>query len=342
MADRYPEQERYSRNGNGGGRYGREERWGEDEDWRGRGRRGRGARFQESEDFDEDRFGGDDRERMGGYGGGYGQDMGGYGQGVGGYGGGYGQGMSGQTYGGGYSSRSQWERDYGRQGGGYGQSQHGQGGYGQSGYGVQREQGGYYGQTGRGYGQSAEYGQQSSQRYGQGQSYGQDHGYAQGGYGLSSGQGYGGQSGYGQSGQGFGQSGYGQSGQPRYGQGMQSQHGEFGRQMGRHSGRGPKGYMRSDERIREDVNDRLTDDPDIDASEIEVKVSNCEVTLTGTVDGREAKRRAEECTESVSGVRNVQNNLRVQRGAESQQSGEDAARTGKRTGGGRSEGDKTQ
>ena len=41
---------------------------------------------------------------------------------------------------------------------------------------------------------------------------------------------------------------------------------------GPHRGRGPKGYTRSDERIREDVNDRLSDDPFVDASEIEVMV----------------------------------------------------------------------
>lgn len=79
-----------------------------------------------------------------------------------------------------------------------------------------------------------------------------------------------------------------------------------------HYGRGPKGYTRSDERIREDVSDRLTDDWRVDASNIEVSVSNGEVTLSGTVDSREAKRRAEDCVENVSGVRNVQNNIRVQ------------------------------
>jgi osmotically-inducible protein OsmY len=76
-------------------------------------------------------------------------------------------------------------------------------------------------------------------------------------------------------------------------------------------GRGPKNYTRSDDRIREDVNDRLSDDPFVDASEIEVQVSSCEVTLTGTVDSREAKRRAEDIAERVSGVKHVQNNLRV-------------------------------
>lgn len=76
-------------------------------------------------------------------------------------------------------------------------------------------------------------------------------------------------------------------------------------------GRGPKGYRRSDERIREDVNDRLGDDYYIDASDIEVMVSNTEVTLTGTVQNRNDKRRAEDIAESVSGVSNVENRLRV-------------------------------
>ncbi|MGE0310064.1 MAG: BON domain-containing protein [Lautropia sp.] len=78
-----------------------------------------------------------------------------------------------------------------------------------------------------------------------------------------------------------------------------------------HRGRGPRGYRRSDARILDDVNDRLTDDPLLDASDIEVSVSNAEVTLGGSVVARHAKRRAEDIAESVSGVTHVQNNLRV-------------------------------
>lgn len=80
---------------------------------------------------------------------------------------------------------------------------------------------------------------------------------------------------------------------------------------GEHSGRGPKGYRRSDDRIREDVSDRLTDDAWLDASDIEVLVAECEVTLVGTVNDRESKRRAEQLAEAISGVKHVQNNLRV-------------------------------
>lgn len=77
-----------------------------------------------------------------------------------------------------------------------------------------------------------------------------------------------------------------------------------------HRGRGPKNYSRSDERIREDVNDRLTENEWVDASEIEVSVEGGEVTLSGTVEDRRSKRRAEDCADAVSGVRHVQNNLR--------------------------------
>lgn len=80
---------------------------------------------------------------------------------------------------------------------------------------------------------------------------------------------------------------------------------------GEHRGRGPKGYQRSDQRILEDINDRLTDDSRLDASEIDVGVAGREVTLTGTVFSRSDKRRAEDIADAVSGVTHVQNNLRV-------------------------------
>lgn len=81
-----------------------------------------------------------------------------------------------------------------------------------------------------------------------------------------------------------------------------------------HRGRGPRGYVRSDHRIREDVNDRLTDDPHVDAADVEVTVHGGEVTLNGHVPHRSMKRRAEDIAESVSGVSHVQNNLRTGQG----------------------------
>ncbi|HYD99085.1 MAG TPA: BON domain-containing protein [Alphaproteobacteria bacterium] len=78
-----------------------------------------------------------------------------------------------------------------------------------------------------------------------------------------------------------------------------------------HRGRGPKNYVRSDARILEDVNDRLYDDPLLDASDLEVAVAGGEVTLTGHVASRIDKRRAEDLADDVSGVKHVQNNLRI-------------------------------
>lgn len=78
-----------------------------------------------------------------------------------------------------------------------------------------------------------------------------------------------------------------------------------------HRGKGPRNYSRSDDRIKEDINDRLSDDPFVDASDIDVTVSNGEVSLTGSVDHRSTKRRAEDLAEAVSGVKNVENRLRV-------------------------------
>ncbi len=83
------------------------------------------------------------------------------------------------------------------------------------------------------------------------------------------------------------------------------------READQHRGRGPKNYSRSDDRIRDDINDKLTDDGWLDASDVDVTVKDREVTLSGTVSDRNAKRRAEDVAEGVSGVSHVQNNLRV-------------------------------
>lgn len=83
-----------------------------------------------------------------------------------------------------------------------------------------------------------------------------------------------------------------------------------------HSGRGPSGYRRSDERIREDLNESLTWDRAVDASHIDVKVADGVVTLSGTVGNRRMKRRAEDLADSVRGVDDVHNQLRVSRGGD--------------------------
>lgn len=80
---------------------------------------------------------------------------------------------------------------------------------------------------------------------------------------------------------------------------------------GPHRGKGPKNYNRSVERIKEDASDRLADDSLVDASNIDLQVKDGELILSGTVCTRFEKRRAENLVENVSGVKNVQNNLRV-------------------------------
>lgn len=89
-----------------------------------------------------------------------------------------------------------------------------------------------------------------------------------------------------------------------YGPGRQSNGAGF-------RGKGPKDYKRSDERLTEDINERLTYDDDIDAGDISVAVADGEVTLSGTVHTRAEKRRAEDLADEVPGITHVQNNLRV-------------------------------
>lgn len=88
--------------------------------------------------------------------------------------------------------------------------------------------------------------------------------------------------------------------------------GNSGNQMS-HVGKGPKGWQRSDDRIREDVSEALARHAALDASDIEVQVANGEITLTGTVANRADKRTAEETAERVFGVSEVQNQIKLKK-----------------------------
>lgn len=88
-----------------------------------------------------------------------------------------------------------------------------------------------------------------------------------------------------------------------------------------HRGKGPKQYTRSDSRVLEDVNERLTEDDDVDASEIEVTCESGVITLQGSVPERWMKHRAEDIAESCSGVKDVENRIRVLRQGASTDSG---------------------
>lgn len=120
--------------------------------------------------------------------------------------------------------------------------------------------------------------------------------------------------------------GYGRDG---YGSGGQSRGGGF-------RGRGPKGYTRSDERITEHLCELLSDDDDVDASEISVEVRDGVATLSGTVEHRWMKHRAEDLAESCSGVKDVENRIRVVRGSQGSggQSGAGGAASGSSGGSG--------
>jgi hypothetical protein len=90
---------------------------------------------------------------------------------------------------------------------------------------------------------------------------------------------------------------------------------------GHRFGKAPKGYKRSDERIRDDVCDCIMRRGDIDASEVEVSVRDGEVVLTGFVYSRADKRAIEDLIDDVMGVLDIQNQLRVGPGVQQQQGG---------------------
>jgi osmotically-inducible protein OsmY len=78
-------------------------------------------------------------------------------------------------------------------------------------------------------------------------------------------------------------------------------------------GKGPKGFTRSDDRLKELICESLTDDHDVDASEVSVDVKDGKVTLSGTVAERRQKYLIEEFVEETGGVKEVENQLRVRK-----------------------------
>jgi hypothetical protein len=87
----------------------------------------------------------------------------------------------------------------------------------------------------------------------------------------------------------------------------------YAQQPPRIQGKNPKGYKRSDERIREDICDTLIDEWSLDASDVEVTVWEGEVTLVGSVTDRAQKHRIEMICDQVAGVLEIHNQIRVQR-----------------------------
>jgi osmotically-inducible protein OsmY len=82
---------------------------------------------------------------------------------------------------------------------------------------------------------------------------------------------------------------------------------------GSHRGKGPKDYRPSDERLRENICERLTDDPFIDATDIAISTANGEVTLSGSVESRRMKFLVEDLVAGMPGVSAVHNSIQIRR-----------------------------
>jgi hypothetical protein len=76
---------------------------------------------------------------------------------------------------------------------------------------------------------------------------------------------------------------------------------------------GPKGYQRSDERLREDISERLMEARQIDSSDVTVEVSAAKVVLEGTVPERRMKHAIEDLVDACPGVQDIDNRIRVRR-----------------------------
>lgn len=85
----------------------------------------------------------------------------------------------------------------------------------------------------------------------------------------------------------------------------------YGAALPNFAGIGPKGYIRSDEKIHDEVCEVLFRNPFVDASDVDVKVQNGIVILSGSIANRSAKKEAERSSENILGVIDVKNDLRI-------------------------------
>ena len=90
-------------------------------------------------------------------------------------------------------------------------------------------------------------------------------------------------------------------------------HGNAGPTSDSFVGKGPKNWQRSDERIKDEVCERLCRSSSIDASEVSVEVENGTVKLEGTVVDRSTKHAIEDLVNGVIGVKDIENRVRVDR-----------------------------
>ncbi len=232
-----------------------------------------------------------------------------------------GYGPQGGFQGTGYGSQGGWDLDEGRfqtgraasgwrgpqAGRGFEQAGYGAGGFG--GYGTP-------GYGSRGYGPEEHRGSEEWRRQGTpeapGSSYG---GYAPqgfGGYGTRGGN-YGGASSGRWMGEGYGGPSPEETRSGRYDMGRWGTIGRSGRGPQEHW---PKSYTRSDERIREDLYERIVHHNYIDASDVAIAVSDGRVTLEGSVPERHMKHDIENIADECPGVKDIDNRIRVHSKAE--------------------------
>ena len=67
----------------------------------------------------------------------------------------------------------------------------------------------------------------------------------------------------------------------------------------------------------------------IDATDVEASVQNGEVTLRGYVDNRDSKRLAEDIVESVFGVKEVNNQIKIRQRGSAEESRSETETSGK-------------
>lgn len=69
----------------------------------------------------------------------------------------------------------------------------------------------------------------------------------------------------------------------------------------------------SDDQIRENINEVLSKDKDIDQSQLKIRVQQGIVTLSGTVQNRDERFKVEMAIETINGVEDIVNQLQLRK-----------------------------
>jgi hypothetical protein len=122
---------------------------------------------------------------------------------------------------------------------------------------------------------------------------------------------------------------YEQANRPAYRQGPGPRYGHYPVVRARNPyPQGPKGYQRSDERMQEDISERLMESHYIDCSDVSVEVRGGKVVLEGTVPVRNMKHAIEDLVDACPGVQDIDNRVRVAGAVSQSQSQSQSPSTG--------------